>query len=216
MALATASTWRYDLPSAESSAPRHFHGNLWRGLCRFLLIGKRGSGLRLHTDGRVFHRNEQVKVQTYLNINLNSESSPQSIPLIIRHGDEEQQIFLNPSPDNPSRYEGTFRPQQMGEYILKVEAGAYQDERTIRVTPPEQEFRVTHQNVALLKSISEVSGGRYFSANEAAAIEQAFKFKPEVETFQRSVFIGSLPWILPLLVALISAEWVLRKRESLP
>ncbi len=218
MVLATDSFWRYGLPLAERDLPAELFGNFWRELARFLMLERRGSGVRLYTDGQRYFRGEEVRVWANIDSNLQVESPAARIPLELRTGasTEAERIFLSQNPQSPTLYEGSFRPQQLGSYRLRLDVHRSQDEKQIQVTAPEEEYRRLSQNVALLQDVAQRSGGQYLQPSQLQQLPSEIQFRPETETLARSVFLGSLPWVLPLLLGLITTEWILRKRASLP
>lgn len=218
MVLATDSFWRYGLPLAERTVTPEQFGNFWREKARFLILGRQGGGLRLYTDGQHYYRGEPVRVWAYVDANIQTEESLPRIPVMIqRDGDEvPERVFLSRNPQAWTLYEGSFRPQQTGHYTLQVEMNQIQDEKRIEVSAPREEYRWLHQNVALLQEVAQVSGGSYLRPEELDRLPSRMNLVPETEIISRSVFVGSLPWVLPLLLAVITAEWILRKRASLP
>jgi len=218
MVLATDSFWRYGLPLAESELPAELFGNFWRELVRFLILGQKSSGVRLYTDGQQYLRGEQVRIWANIDSNLQVESAAAQVPVELRRAGsgEVERLFLSQSPQSPTLYEGSFRPQQEETYTLRLEVNRFQDEKRIQVTAPEEEYRRLNQNVGLLQEIAERSGGRYLPPGELPRLPSQIDFEARRETVSRSVFLGSLPWVLPLLLAFITTEWILRKRASLP
>lgn len=218
MALGSSSFWMYGLPLTETRVPPVFLGGFWRDLARFLILGRQASGLHLFTDGQKYHRNEPVRVWASISEGLLGEKPPARLPLkLTSPGEQSQQtLFLSLRPDIPGHYEGDFRPQQAGTYEMVIEAGSLQETRRIEVLAAQEEYRRLNQNVELLIEVAAKSGGRYLVPEEFSRFADILKYRPRMETVTRSVFLGSLPWVLPLLIALVTIEWVIRKRHSLP
>jgi len=174
MVFGTGSSWIYGLPMAEAKIPPEFFGNFWRELARFLLVGRRGSGVRLYTDGHRYHRDEQVRVWAYLDKSLMTETSQPRVPInLILQGEGKPEIlYLSQNPQNLTLYEGTFKPQQIGSWTLRLQLDRFADEKAIEVTAPLEEYRRLNQNVALLQEVAKRSGGRYLTPGEFERIDE--------------------------------------------
>ena len=70
-------------------------------------------------------------------------------------------------------------------------------------------------NEGVLRRLAQASGGRYVPASEASRIVSwlATAVPPDQEPERHDVW--QTPWIFVLLVTLLSAEWMLRRRWGL-
>ncbi len=218
MVLGSSDFWTYGLPLTETKAPADFLGGFWRDLARFLILGRQASGLHLYTDGQKYHRDEPVRVWASVSEGLLGEKPPARLPLKLTSpgGQSPETLFLSLRPDVPGYYEGDFRPQMAGTYEMRIEAGSLQDTRRVEVMAAQEEYRRLNQNVELLRELAENTGGQYLSPEDFSRFADILDYRPRMEKVTRSVFLGSLPWVLPLLIGLVTIEWVIRKRHSLP
>jgi len=218
MVIGTDSLWRYGLPLSESPLPQQLFGNLWRESARFLIFGRQGSGIRLYTDGTRFHRGEAVRIWAYIEPNLQAGLDGGRVPVRLHYESQEnaEEIYLSPHSQSPTLFEGSFRPQQIGSYTLSLRVGRSLEERQIEITAAREEYLRLAQNEDLLRAIAERSGGRYLTPGDVSQLASALDSPAETEIISRTVFAGSLPWVLPLLLTLLTTEWIFRKRASLP
>ena len=81
------------------------------------------------------------------------------------------------------------------------------------------EQRVTRSDGALLRQIAYRSGGQFFAdaslteLPDVLASDSLFVVSPLVQV--RKLDLSHIPWMLGLLVLLLSAEWIIRKRSGL-
>ncbi|SFH72260.1 hypothetical protein [Planctomicrobium piriforme] len=122
---------------------------------------------------------------------------------------------LKKDPIRPAEFTGDFRPLTPGRYRLEF-ALPDSTERVvteIEMQLPRQEAASLVQDVALLKRLVEGTTGQYLPIEEAAAmIPQLLPNKGErVIIDQRVKELWDRGWLMGLLVALLSLEWLARK-----
>ncbi len=99
---------------------------------------------------------------------------------------------------------------------LRAEAALGTDTGTFTVGALVLEYSETRANVPLLRQIADRSGGRYLTVHDMDALERIlaadslFVPRPTVETRERALW--QWPLLLALVLALLTTEWVLRKR----
>jgi hypothetical protein len=116
------------------------------------------------------------------------------------------------------RYSGRIHLDQPGAY--RVEADARQGSQVLGTGEgwflagaSDPEFADPRLNDAVLQRIAVASGGRYLAAREAAALPDLIAKSAEAVTFaaQRRD-IWQHPLVFVLIVGLLGAEWILRRR----
>jgi hypothetical protein len=127
---------------------------------------------------------------------------------------------LSPRKADAGHLAAAFEPKTAGLYRVKVEAsrgnttlGA--SERTVYVGGRDREFADPRLNEGFLRRLARESGGRYVRASDAARIIPLIddSAKQRAEPEQRDVW--QRPWALALVIGLLCAEWVLRRRWGL-
>ncbi|HET6568687.1 MAG TPA: hypothetical protein VFG50_12035 [Rhodothermales bacterium] len=112
--------------------------------------------------------------------------------------------------------EGTYRYQasaDRGGSALGTDAGSF------AVGSLNLEFRETQANVPLMRQLARRSGGTFFTPGDLGAVPAALQasgtFEPDVREVDRSTEFRNLFAFGLVIVALLSAEWFLRKRSGL-
>ncbi|GMV82286.1 MAG: hypothetical protein AMXMBFR7_34700 [Planctomycetota bacterium] len=114
-------------------------------------------------------------------------------------------------------------PPQPGAYTFKVEVHSLddrklgEDELTFQVDVHDVEHDTPEANLRLLQRVAEISGGAYFEAEHGG---DAFKKLLDApEGFSKTVKEATELWnhwsVFVLFVALLAAEWLLRKKWGL-
>jgi hypothetical protein len=219
MCAGSDSFWRYGLPAqgvAAINAPSL--DRFWSEICRFLVFGARGSGVRLFASRTNPAQGELVRIWAHISPALQEapEEGRISVKMNRLGTEQSEEIYLSRNPDSPTLYEGQLRPQQTGTYRLRLEVLRFADEKSLQVSLPREEYRHTGRNRETLEKIASQSGGAYLELAQINNPGTMIEYEATEEQVVRSVFAGSLPWVLPLLLLILTTEWVLRKRASLP
>lgn len=118
------------------------------------------------------------------------------------------------------RYTAVFRPEQAGVYRIAVQArrgttplGAA--ERWLYVGGSDREFDDPRLNEAFLRRVSRASGGRYLRAADSSRVVSALKTAVPQNAAPEIRDLWHEPWAFALVVGLLSAEWILRRRWGL-
>ena len=77
------------------------------------------------------------------------------------------------------------------------------------------EFSNAELNVALLKTLAEGSGGKYYAMEEAAQLVNQIPLVESATSKITDVDIWDIPLIFGAVIALLGFEWFLRKRGGL-
>lgn len=83
------------------------------------------------------------------------------------------------------------------------------------VTESSREFFNADQNTELLKRIADETGGKYYTIDEAHNLIDDLTYRDSDNSEQVKKELWDMPINFLLLIALISGEWFLRKREGL-
>ena len=113
-------------------------------------------------------------------------------------------------------------PQDTYTYEVEAERNEAQlgtDQGEFAVEELVREFQDTHADAATMRQIAERSGGQFFTADESGALfaylDQAESFAPQIVTNEREIELWDRYPFLILVVALLTAEWTLRKRSGM-
>lgn len=145
-------------------------------------------------------------------------------------------VTLDITAPDGAQYPYTLRSMGSGRYSLSLDIlpeGAYSyaaqatrldmplgtDAGTFTVGALGLEFHDTHANAPLLRQIAYRSGGHFMAPAELAELPARLaadtSFAPEITIESRDRALWRWPVIVAVLLALLSLEWVLRKRNGL-
>jgi hypothetical protein len=123
-------------------------------------------------------------------------------------------LELRALPDEPGMYRGEFVAPSPGNYSFHMD----RDEKSVlsfSVTEAKLEFTQTAMNEPLLRQMADTSGGAFFREEDLYKLPDAVKLKTETVRSTIELDLWSTPLILGLMIAVATAEWVLRKLSQL-
>lgn len=135
-------------------------------------------------------------------------------------GGETQPVSFRPAPGASGRFVTAFTPPQAGLYHVQASARRGQaslgaSERWFYVGGGDREFADPRLNEAVLRRLARESGGQYVRAAEAGQIVSLLQSAVPQNTEPERRDLWHEPWAFALVIALLSAEWVLRRRWGL-
>jgi hypothetical protein len=122
----------------------------------------------------------------------------------------QQQVILRPVPEQPGLYRTEFIAGAPGNYEFHVE----QDPATtldFAVTEPKFELGETAMNEPVLREITTITGGAFFREEDLHKLPDTISQRTEKVRSPLEVELWSSPFYFLLLLAVVTAEWVLRK-----
>jgi len=122
--------------------------------------------------------------------------------------------------DKDGQYTATFRPREEGIYEVTAEAvqgtGSLGTAKAnFRIADSMEEFHNAALNTALLKRLAAETGGRYYTPADARTLPEDISYVDSGVSRLEEKDLWDMPFLFLLLVAAISAEWILRKRKGL-
>jgi uncharacterized membrane protein len=135
-------------------------------------------------------------------------------------GADAKPIALHPSAAAAGRFVSTFTPAQPGLYRVHAEARRGEEplgaaDRWFYVGGADREFADPRLNEGFLRRVARETGGQYLRAAEASKIVSLLQqaVPQNLEPERRDLWHE--PWAFAMMIALLSAEWVLRRRWGL-
>ena len=123
------------------------------------------------------------------------------------------------------RYEGSIEglPQGTYAYTARAEKDGFalgEDRGTFTVGGLNLEFQETRMNAGVLRQIAYRSGGFYCAAGEAGtllprALDSLRAIAPREERHVTTVELAHWQILVPLLLLLLAAEWIVRRRNGM-
>lgn len=215
--LALDSTWMWRYRFGD-----RYHGRFWRNAIRWLALGRLKSGDRRYTLDSLRARyglDERVTLEARV---LDEDFRPSDRPqqeLVVEGEDGERRPIDAPLvPGREGVYRVSFEAGRPGLYRAWIEAGGEAIAETeFEVLLPSRENADPTPDPATLASMASLSGGR---ALPLARVRELLAEFPGGEERREPISsrledAWDTPWTLLALLALVGAEWILRKRNQL-
>lgn len=211
-------TWKWRFRVGD-----RFFGRYWVQMIRFLARSKllNRKGVELVTDHARYGRTEPVRFQVRFPNPALAPSTGNLIIQVDQKGRPPRRVELNRSPGTANQFEGALPPLSEGQYEARLlpppvlEGGM--PTATFRVDPPADEFAQVRMNEPELVRAAELSGGSFQTTAQPIADLLRKLPPPQLVPLDTDppVPLWNSPALLGLFLALLVAEWVLRKRKQL-
>ena len=217
-ALATSSTWRWQmLLDAEDQR----HERFWRQLVRWLTASAPGR-VHLDLDGSQFAPQREVpfRVSVYDEA-YNPLGSADVRGVLTEPSGATREITFQEELTEIGVYTVPFVPQAEGVYELEVTAEAEGEPvgrhaRGFLVRPSQQEFYDATLKRAFLENLADASGGAYYAPAQATDIPGRLRSRRTSTSIYHAAYLWDAPFLFGLVLVLLSAEWIWRRRKGLP
>ena len=209
--LGTDNTWRWRRNAGDA-----FHAQFWRQLTQKLGLHRalRGSKrTQLSAEKQSYAVGERVVVYARL-------YGPDFTPVqgeaieagfVIAGEDTEHPISMRALPDQPGMYRAEFMASTPAFHRFHVTADPA-TKLEFEVREVQFESGETAMNEPLLRSMAELSGGRFFREENIFELPAALTAKTERLTNVIDAELWASPLVFGVLLLLASVEWWLRKR----
>lgn len=241
----TDCTWRWKLGMAEGQVQEDLQTLFWRQLITWLMPEEQAEKERravqvvadrlsyelnqpvtltvtaLDADGKAV-ANAKVVCHVYTPDGkvLERVATPVGGGSLPREGKGEKTREAEAPPTAPEGYTTSFVPHVAGKYKVVATAQAAgvdlgRDQLALIVGDTSIEMNETDPNRELLKKLATTSGGQYYEPMEATRIADDLAIKPRKHTWTEKREVWDKWWVFLTFLALMSAEWVIRRRRQL-
>jgi hypothetical protein len=179
----------------------------------------------LSLDKSVYRVGEQVTLRARLVGSPEELAGLSNLRAEVERGGETvlEELDFEPSADDPEVMVATFTADQPGAFLARVgpagqaevDGGVRKTTVPFRVEQPRQELDNPTLDRALLDDLARASGGRVITLAEARKVPAAFKLRTVERIREFREDIWDAPLICGLAVLLLTAEWLLRKRNRM-
>ncbi|MDA0838763.1 MAG: hypothetical protein O3B01_23610 [Planctomycetota bacterium] len=210
--------WPWRGNKAGASAYERFWGQALRWVAnREQVRIKEGERLRFWLDKDDYNAGDEVRMEALLTDQSGKlTGTADMVANLSTPGNEQVPVNLE-SLDELGRYSASYVARESGQY--EIELIARQDEfllgtATSRFTVGSTlaELDQIQMNEPLLRSVAERTGGAYFAMRDIGKLPQAIPAGKQIELQRVSKEVWSHPYFLILFFALITTEWILRKK----
>jgi hypothetical protein len=122
--------------------------------------------------------------------------------------------------ESAGRFSAAFVPEQPGAYHVRVQATRGQEtlgtsDRWMLVGSGDREFADPRLNEAWLRRVARATGGRYVRASDAGRVAMWLQETARQRAEPERRDLWHQPWAISVVILLLCAEWVLRRRWGL-
>ncbi len=215
---ATDETWRWRYRTGDAYFARYWLQTI-RSLCRAKLA-EAERPVALATDRRHYDPNEPVQIQLRFVDERLAPPEDDGAAVVVEHsGGKSHRVVLRRTSTRRGLFEASFLPSIPGDYRVRLVAPTLKDAPAaidFTVTRPAAEFARLPMDASAMRRAVELTGGGFFTFAEADRL-------PAAIPPGRPVPVESLPpvplwnrWpVLTLLLSVLCAEWILRKRRGM-
>jgi uncharacterized membrane protein len=212
--LATSGTWRWQMSSALGDPS---HDLFWQQLLRWLAADSPGPVAAAMPQQTLM---DEGHVQMTV-VARDQEFTPAADAHVSAHvmgpGGMSATMDLTPVPNTPGTFAMDWTAETPGSYVAEVTADRGTTELGKDVIAFRREDGVaenfhTEQNRELLEKLSDETGGRYWGQNELGRLAKEISYSEAGISVRDTKELWDMPVVFLLLLGLISADWLLRRK----
>jgi hypothetical protein len=216
MIFAGEASWRWKMMVASSDRAYEF---FWRQAARWLASAAPDPVAITVADapepGDAMSLDVEARDATFAPVPDAAVEATLTVP-----GGATQSLKLRHADATSGRFTAAIRPEQPGLYRVHAEArrGAVTlgaADRWMYVGGADREFADPRLNEGFLRRVARTSGGRYLRAAEASRLPALLTSAVPQNVAPERRDLWHEPWAFALIVMLLSAEWILRRRWGL-
>lgn len=211
-------SWRWQM--LKDSPEDDSHERFWRQTARWLTTAPK-EHIKLDIAKTAYTLKEPVVIEvTATDQQFQLTNNAKIRAIVIDEAGKRKELKLEQVLGEDGLYTARFIPNQYGEYTVTATgtlAGeSLGEQQTLfEVKASYAEFSNAELNVALLKTLAEVSGGKYYAMAEADQLVNQIPLVESATSKITDVDIWDIPLIFGAVIALLGFEWFLRKRSGL-
>jgi len=198
------------------------HERFWKQTLRWLVLGARDH-LTVETDAEIYARLSPVLIRaSVLHQDLRPNNDADVTASVRDPLGNTTGLPLEWTLTEEGVYECTYTPETEGNYEVAVRVEGAQTDKAVTgflVSEPLQEFSDAGLKREALEAAASVAGGRYYAPDDVAGL--AGQIRQDIRALQRAGRVGGrspvwdMPLLFLLLVGLLVAEWIIRRRHGL-
>ena len=208
--LGSDETWRWRATTEE------IYDQFWLQTIRHLTEARLSGGRRsvLQSDRQAYGFGDIVRLSALLQDENFKPLEDDTQAVIIEGPDgDTAEVQLEKDTAAPGWYRGIYIPRILGSYKLRLANGTT---TSLRVEPPELEYREPQLDEQSLKELATQTGGSYSQLWNSGGIPEKIDQRPEIIVTKDEPLTLWDNWLsLYLLAGLLTIEWVLRKLVQL-
>jgi len=211
-------SWRWQMH--KSSHDDDSYPRFWRQTVRWLTTAPK-EHIKLDIEKTAYTLKEPVVIDVTATDEQYKLTNAAKIRATLVDNDEQRKTLnLEQVLGENGRYTARFIPNRYGEYTVTatgtLNGEPLGEQQTLfEVKTSYAEFSDTELNSALLETLAEGSGGKYYSIEEAPQLVNQIPLVESATSKITDIDLWDMPIIFGTLLALLGVEWFLRKRGGL-
>lgn len=214
--------WRLKLLNAIKTNENDYFDRFINNSMKWLSSRELLKNLKLTLSKKIFDATEKVDITGQLYDESNQPISNANILLEVKKGIQNV-LNANLEPIGNGLYQFSLTDLEEGDYSFRgsTEIGGqkYSDEGKFTVTETELEYQNLTMNEDLLKQIAEMTGGKYFPAEESKPFFSNLNEFLRTQTVEKEIKKDQQLWnsayFLFAVIIFLGTEWFFRKRLGL-
>ena len=219
LSIASDRLWRLRFKTGDK-----YHWRVWSQCIQFLTLSRlmgEHKRIRLETDRSIYPLGDQCRLYAHVLDNDFQPSTQQRFDVIVTGVDDSslrQTITLRPDQAHPGLFEGYFSPPGSGRFRIE----ANEDDREVsnttefQVAEVRREFNDPKMQRETLERISALTGGTSLAMSDLPRFPELLNREPVTLEFRSERPLWDHGLIAFLFIALLGAEWILRRKHDLP
>jgi len=220
LAMPVQDSWMWQM-HADIPAEDLTHETLWRRLLRWLVDGVPDRVTASVDRDRVEAGDTVAVTATVRDGGFLGLNDATVVARVTGPAGDRRDVPMPFAVDRDGEYRAAFEAAADGLYEVEVSAkrgdeaiGA--DTAFVRAAPDDGEYFDAAMRATLLKRIAEDTGGRFYTASNAASLADDITYLGRGVTVVQEKDLWDMPVVLALLVGLVGGEWFLRRKVGLP
>ena len=211
-------SWRWQM-HADVSLEDQTHEQLWRNILRHV-ARPAGGRVRLRLDPAEAAVGERVAVEAeLLDAAYRAIPDPKAILRVTTPRGDLEPVTLEPVLERDGFHRASFVPRDIGRYEVHLEledpgSTPVVSHASFEASGSGREFHSAFLDASRLERLAQSTGGRYFSAGNAAKVVESIDDTTARVREERSLPLWDAPAFLLALLALACLEWAWRRRRG--
>lgn len=221
LALVGEGMWRWALLTPEMDRYSGVYREFWTQTIRWLVSDSDflpGQNMALHTDRTAYSAGEQVNLLGYVR-----GQKPAALPAIkvVRPDGRSDRIAPAAGDGKSADFTATYRPSAPGDYMAMIQpptgrVDSVPVSASFTVYTGQEEDANRSADPTLMRQIAAVTGGQALRENELSGLPDRLRaVERAVNRTDGPRSLWDRNFVLALIVALLTAEWLVRRRRGL-
>lgn len=218
VAFTTASSWRWRMGQEHTD---NFHELFWKQMLRWL-VSDVPDPVSVSAEKQSYSLDDIAVIRaeasdaSFMPLNNARLATEVKVP-----SGQINSLQLGWDIEKDGAYSGSFKPPEEGIYEISSEA--FQGDKSLgtakanfQIAESTEEFHNAAMNSNLLKRLSSVTGGRYYTVEGLHSLPEDISYIDKGASRIEDKDLWDMPFLFLLLAGVISTEWIMRKRKGLP